>query len=126
MGRGLDGLYGLRDDGLDYLKLRWTSLRLTAVEKIAGSLSKAFGIALCLVFVIAALMFLMVALALWIGEMLGHLSLGFLIAGGGFLVVGVVLFFVGRMLVANSLVKHFIDMFFTYDNDYDDGYGMQR
>jgi len=126
MGVGFDRLYGLRDEGLDYLKLRWTSLRLTAVEKIAGSLSKAFGIALSLVFVLTALIFLMVALALWIGEMLGHPSLGFLITGGGFLVLGIVLFFVGKILVANSLVKHFIDMFFTYDNDYDDGYGMQR
>ncbi|MDR2890203.1 MAG: phage holin family protein [Alistipes sp.] len=118
-GRLGDGLSGLGDDGVEYLKLRWTSLRLKAVDTLSDSLSGAFGFVLALAVVLVALTFLAIALALWIGEMIGHLSLGFLISGGGFLICGVVLFFVGRKLVENSLVRHFIDVFFT-DNDYGD------
>lgn len=120
MGKAFDQFEDLRDDGIRYARLKWASLRLAAADKISTSLSKTFGYVLFVFLLLFALAFLMVALALWIGEMLGHLSLGFLIAGGGLILLGVIAFFVGRMLVADSLVRHLIGVFFN-DNDYYDG-----
>ncbi len=120
MGKGLDQLSELRDGTVDYLKLRWASLRLEAVEKISGGISKAFGYLLAIIFVIIALAFLTTALALWLGELLGHLSLGFLIGGGVFVIGALVMFILGRKLLDNTMVRYFIGLFFT---DKEHGYG---
>ncbi len=121
MGRGFDQLTGLKDDAAEYLKLRWTSARLEAVDKISGGLAKALGYAVFVALALSALVFLMVALAIWIGEMLGHASLGFLIAGGGFLLAAAIVMLVGRRLFANTLVRYFVDLFFTDKDEYDHG-----
>ncbi len=118
MGRGLDQLTGLKDDGIEYLKLRWSLLRLDAVEKLSTAASKAVGRALFAVFALMALGFLLVALALWIGEMLGHTYLGFLFVGGGLLVIAIILLLVGGRLVENSMVRRYSNMFFTEKDDH--------
>jgi hypothetical protein len=120
MAGGFDELRSLGEEGLDYLKLRWASLRLAAVERLSASAARVVGVVIAGVVILLALVFLMVALALWIGEMLGQPSLGFLIAGGGFLLIGVVLWLVGRRIFAGPMVRFFVDMFFT-DNDYRHG-----
>jgi hypothetical protein len=120
MTNGFDELRSLGDEAFDYLKLRWASFRLATVDRLSDSAAKAIGAMIAGVVLLFALVFLMVALALWIGEMLGHYSLGFLIAGGGFLLVGVVLWLVGRRLFAGTMVRFFVDMFFT-DYDYRHG-----
>lgn len=120
MGKGLDQLCELRDDGIDYLKLRWASLRLEAVEKISSGISKAFGYLLAIVLVIIAMVFLTTALALWLGEILGHPALGFLVGGGVFIVAALVLFLLGGKMLDNTMVRYFIGLFFT---DKEHGYG---
>lgn len=120
MANGFDELRGLGEETLDYLKLRWASLRLATVDRLSVAAAKALGALVALSVILFAVVFLMIALALWIGEMLGHASLGFLIAGGGFLLVGIILFYVGRRMFAGTMVKYFVDMFFT-DNDYKHG-----
>ena len=120
MGKGLDQLSELRDGTVDYLKLRWASLRLEAVEKISGGISKAFGYLLAIILIVFALAFLTTALALWLGELLGPLSLGFLIGGGVFVIGALVMFILGRKLLDNTMVRYFIGLFFT---DKEHGYG---
>ncbi len=118
MARILDDFADLGQDGLDYVKLRWASIRLELIDKLSSTLGKAFGVVLCVVFVVSAVVFGMVALALWIGEMMGSAWLGFLIAGGGLLLIGVIARFVGARIVDGGLVRHFVKMFFTEDDDY--------
>lgn len=120
MANGIDELRFLGEETLDFLKLRWASLRLGTVDRLSSAAAKALGAVVALVIVFFAVVFLMVALALWIGEMLGTPALGFLIAGGAFLLAGVVMFFAGRRMFANSMVRYFVDLFFT-DNDYKHG-----
>jgi hypothetical protein len=67
-----------------------------------------------------ALAFMTVAAALWLGEVLGHASLGFLITGGVFLIASLVTWFVGGKMVLNTVVRYFIDIFFP-ENDKDHG-----
>ena len=120
MANGFDELRGLGEEAFDYLKLRWASLRLGTVDRLSSAAAKALGAVIALVVILFAVVFLMVALALWIGEMLGHYSLGFLISGGVFLILGIILFYVGRRLFADTMVRWFVDLFFT-DNDYKHG-----
>lgn len=112
MGKGLDSFEELRDDGIRYARLRWTSIKLKTVENLSTVLSKVCGYVVSVSLVIVAFVFLMVALALWIGEMLGHLSLGFLISGGVFLLAGAIIYLVRDRLIINSLVRFFSEMFF--------------
>ncbi len=120
MANGFDELRSLGEETLDYLKLRWASLRLGTVDRLSSAAAKALGALVGGVLLLFALTFLMVALALWIGEMLGHYSLGFLISGGVFLLAGIIIFFAGRRMFANPMVRYFVDLFFT-DNDYKHG-----
>jgi hypothetical protein len=123
MANGLEQFTELREELVEYLKLRWAAFRLGAVDGISSALSKAFGHIIFLVLIFIALTFLMVALALWLGEVLGHPALGFLIAGGAFLVGAVVIYFVRGRLGRNAIVRYFIDLFFS---DKDDDYGTQQ
>ncbi len=122
MGRGLDDFLELRDEAYDWVRLRWANLRLGVVEKLSVGMGKAFGWVIFILLVLSAITFLMIALALWLGELLGHTSYGFLIAGGALLLCAVIGLLVGGRLVTNSMVRYFVDMFFTEnDNDYDPG-----
>ncbi len=120
MAKVFDELRGLGEESLDYLRLRWTSLRLATVEKLAGAAARALGWMLAVALLFFALVFLMVALALWLGELSGYPSLGFLISGGGFLLVAAVTFCLGRRIFSGSMVRFFIDLLFT-DKECEDG-----
>ncbi len=117
MANGFNTLGSLGEEARDYLKLRWTLLRLETVDGLSGAAAKTLGAMLAVALMLFASVFLMVALALWIGEMTGHMSLGFLAAGGVFLAAGIIAFCLGRRMFANSMVRYFADLFFT-DNDY--------
>jgi hypothetical protein len=120
MANAFDEIRSLSEETLDYLRLRWASLRLETVERLSLCASKVLARVIAFVVLLVAAVFMMVALALWIGELLGQPSLGFLIAGGVFLVVGVVICWVGWRMFAGAAVRWFVDLFFT-DNDYDNG-----
>jgi hypothetical protein len=120
MANGLEQFDELREELVEYLKLRWAAMRLGAVDGVSSVLSKAFGYIIFLVLIFIALVFLMFALALWLGEVTGHPALGFLIAGGAFLVAAVVIYFVHGRLGRNAIVRYFIDMCFS-DKDNDHG-----
>ncbi len=120
MANAFDELRSLGEEGFDYLKLRWASLRLGTVERLSGAAARLAGGLLAGLLILSAVVFLMVALALWIGETTGSYALGFLVAGGVFLLVGVVFLLVGRRVFAGPMVRYFIDLFFT-DNDYRHG-----
>jgi hypothetical protein len=117
MTNGLDEFRELGLDAIDYLRLRWASFRLAVVDTLSRAAAKTAGIVLALVFLFSALAFFAIALALWIGEMMGRPSIGFVIVGGVFLLIGVLMWFLGRRIFTNGMIHPFIDMFFT-DYDY--------
>ncbi len=120
MANGFNTLGSLGEEARDYLKLRWASMRLETVDRLSSATAKLLGGLLAVALLLFASVFLMFALAMWIGEVTGRLSLGFLIAGGVFLIAGVVVLYFGRRMFANSTVRYFVDLFFT-DNDYRHG-----
>lgn len=117
MGKLVDQIEDLRDDGVDYLRLRCASARLSAVDKLSTTLSKALGYVLFLALIFIALALFLIALSLWLGEILGHASLGFLISGGMAAIAAVAVYFAGGRLMADTLVRWFVDIFFTDDDD---------
>lgn len=121
MAKGIEKFDDIGEGGIRYLKLKWVSLRLALADNLSTLVNKAFGFALVLVLSLVAVIFLMVALSIWIGEMLGHLSLGFLISGGAFVIAAVTVFLCRRKLIVDSLVRTFTNMFFT-SNDDEDGH----
>ncbi|MDR0907210.1 MAG: phage holin family protein [Rikenellaceae bacterium] len=123
MRNGLEQFAELREELSEYLKLRWTAMRLGAIDGASSALAKVFGYVIFLVLVFIALIFLMFALALWLGEVLGHPALGFLVAGGAFLVAAGMIYFVHDRLGRNAIVRYFVDMCFT---DKDDDYEAQK
>jgi hypothetical protein len=117
MENGLNQIEELKSEIREYVKLRWAAMRLDAVEGISRTLSKAFGYVIFLALIFIALVFLMMALALWLGEILGHLSLGFLISGGAFVIAAIVIYFVHEKLGRNAIVRYFVDLFFSDNNN---------
>lgn len=120
MANGFDDIRGLGEEIFDYLKLRWASLRLGTVDRLSTAAAGAIGKIIGFAVIFFGVVFLMFALALWLGEILGHLSLGFLIAGGVFLLVGAIFLYFGRKMFAGTMVRNFVKLFFT-DNDYRHG-----
>ncbi len=120
MANGIDDLRSLGEEMLDYLRLRWASLRLETVDKLSTAAARVLGKVIAFVVILFAAVFLMIALALWVGEELGHPSLGFLISGGAFLLVGIVIMLLGPRMFGGTMVRWFVHLFFT-DNDYKHG-----
>lgn len=120
MAKGLRQFEELTEDGVRYAKLKWVSVRLALVENLSTLVNKAYGYLIVLILALIAVVFLMVALSLWLGELLGHMSLGFLISGGAFLIAAAVVFFLRRKLIINSLVGTFANLFFTTKDDDDE------
>jgi hypothetical protein len=120
MRNGMEQFTELREELVEYLKLRWAAFRLGAVDGISSALAKAFGYIIFLVLIFIALIFLMMALALWLGDVLGHPALGFLVSGGAFLIAAIVIYFVHYRLGRNAIVRYFIDLCFSdKDDDHD-------
>jgi hypothetical protein len=117
MANNVNELGSLGEEACDYLKIRWARMRLGTIDRLSTATAKLLWALLAVALLLFASVFLMFALAMWIGEVSGRLSLGFLAAGGVFLAAGVVVFFVGRRMFANSTVRYFVDLFFT-DNEH--------
>jgi hypothetical protein len=120
MSNGFDELRALADEATDYARLRWASLRLDATERLSVGAAQAVGLVVGAVVMLFALVFLMTAASLWIGEAMGRPLWGFLIVGGAFMLIGAVLLALGRRMFAGAMVKFFVKLFFT-DNDYRHG-----
>jgi len=120
MTNGFDELRALGHEAADYARLRWASLRLDATERLSAAAARALGMVVGLTVTLFALLFLLTAAALRIGEAMGRPLWGFLIVGGGVLLVGVVLLACGRRMFSGAMVKFFVKLFFT-DNDYRHG-----
>ncbi len=116
MGKGLDQLEDqigdIRDDGMRYAELKWTQIKLRIVENLSTLLSKAYGYIIFLVLIFIALIFIMLAVALVVGEALGHFWLGFLISGGAVLIGAFGVYFFRDRFVVHALIRYFIDVFF--------------
>jgi hypothetical protein len=108
--REIHPLESLLESGEEFGKTSFELLKLKALDKSTGLISAiVFNLVvtsfLTLFFLIGTL-----GIAIWIGEILGKIWLGFFIVAGFYAVTGFVVYFFMRewitKLVSNSIIKH--------------------
>jgi hypothetical protein len=106
-------LESLLESGQEYGKTSFELLKLRALDKSSGLAS---GIVFNLVvIIILTLFFLMgtLGIALWLGEILGKIWLGFFAVAGFYAVTGLVVYFLMRewikKVISNSIIKHVLN-----------------
>jgi len=97
----------------DYADVRIDLFKLKAINKVSGFVSSFLTtIVMALIFFVVFLC-ITAGLAFWIGDSLGKAWYGFFIVGGGYLIIGLVLYSVrGRLVksvISNKLIKELID-----------------
>ncbi len=84
----------------DYLETRLDLLKLQAVNKSSDVTSSVVSRMIILLMVSFAIFILNMGLALWVGELLGKVYLGFFVIAGFYMLIGLILHF-----FRNSLLK---------------------
>lgn len=83
--------------------------KLKVVDKIASSVSSLIAAMAVVLFIVAAIMILSLGAAVWIGHSLGHLSYGFFIVGGFYILAGIVLYVFRKSILKAPLSNLIID-----------------
>ena len=96
----------------EYGKTTLELIKLKSVDKLAETSSRLISRIIAMIFLFMFFLWALIALSLWLGYLLGHLWLGFLIVAGFFGLIGVLLqFFMHnpvKKLIANLIIKQFL------------------
>jgi hypothetical protein len=84
-------------------------LKLKAADKISETVAALFAIASIVLFLAVALIFVSTGAAIWIGQLLGQVSYGFLIVGGFYLFAGLLCW-----IFRNSWIKRPLSNFIVH------------
>lgn len=101
------------DESKEYLDAQKDYYMLVAAQKAAKGAGSALNSVVALVLLGSVLAFFNIALALWVGELLGHLSLGFLIVGGVYLLAYIVFTLVWRNGFKHRFTLGIINAFYN-------------
>jgi len=113
----LDGLFGLREDLQNYLETKVSYYGLTAFEKAVRLLIVLLGNGIIVVTLLVAVFFLAGAGALYLGSLLESHTLGFLITGGFFLLVALLLMLFRKRIFGPCIIRSLANIFFTDDHE---------
>jgi hypothetical protein len=111
------GLYlqAVSDDAKAWFEAQKAVTKLEASEQLARLSAKLMFVAVVGLIVVAALMLWFVALALWLGQLLHSNTLGFLVAGGIFLVLGGLFFLLWRSVLRDKVTLAVINALHAND-----------
>jgi len=102
----------LLERAAEYGKVSYELAKLKALDKTSDAVSSLVPHSIVFVLVTVFLLFLNMGLALWIGEMLGKVYLGFFVVAAFYGVIGLVLHFFMhnwlKTIVCNYFIKHFV------------------
>lgn len=101
------------DESKVYIDSQKDYYMLLAAEKAAKGAGSALNSVVALVLLGSVLVFFNIALALWIGEALGHMALGFLIVGAGYLLIYIVFMLIWRNGFKNRFTLGIINAFYN-------------
>jgi len=103
----------LFDDASDYLETRVDLLKMKMIDKASDAASSVVSVIATLVFAIFALILLSIALAVWLGDLIGTMYLGFLIVGGLYVLIAFLFHFFRKAWIkdpiACSLIKKMLN-----------------
>lgn len=108
MGDYLDSLLEATEN---YVEAEKKSVELLAYEKIGKAVGELVGLVLAAVAVLFLLFFASVALALHLGTLLNSAALGFLLVGGIYLLLFIIVHFVARRTLRDATMLGVINSF---------------
>ncbi len=101
----------------NYLELQKEYLKLDTAEKLTVLLSAVATAAVCLTIGAMALFFLLFALALWFGQMIGNLFVGFLIMGILLLLMMVIVYTKRKQWIIQPLSRLIVGLFINEEEE---------
>ncbi|GEM_PF-289754 len=111
-----EDIHKLLRDALKYYELKWEYFKLDIIESLAILYTRVFSILLWWIILPIFLLFVFIGLALYLGTLWGKIYLGFFAVSGIVLLLGIILFFLRKPLLANPLVNTFVSAMFN-NND---------
>jgi hypothetical protein len=106
----------LKRDISKYLALKIDYFKLEFIESFSTIFSKIITLWISLLIGIIFISFLLIALALYLGHILGAYYWGFLIVAGIFMLIGIIFILLRNKILTNPLIIAFIETLFdTYE-----------
>lgn len=103
---------GLSDNVQAYIENRLNYLKLDAFKKGMLGITTLVKIILISVLGLISFFFLSIALAIWLGEILGNPSYGYLIVGGFYIFLIILVFVFVKKAIEKVVLKKFAKLFF--------------
>lgn len=100
------------DEGKAYYAAQKKYLTLSAHQQIGKAAGGFFSVLLSSVSVLMFLVFISLALALWLGSLMQSLALGFLTVAGIYLLAFLIIHFVARKAIRGSFMLNVINSFY--------------
>lgn len=102
----------LADSIRRYLEVRVNLAKLHIMEQAARIISLLVAALLFFILMMLFLLFISIAAANWIGELLDSMMLGYFIVAGFQLLLGILVFSFRRRLFLNTVIRHLSEIFF--------------
>lgn len=102
----------LKNDLTKYTELKLNYLKLEFIETFSTVFSKIISVWVTIMVGIIFFSFILIALAFYLGKILGAYHWGFLIVGGIFLLTGIIFFLLRNTLITNPLISSFMELLF--------------
>ena len=108
-----DKQHSLTEQVTEYIQLQLAATKLNVIEHVSLMLSRGFGIMLSAIGLAFALMFVLGAATIWLGDAIDSLPAAMLIAGTVFALLAWAAYSRREKLIANDLVKALARIFFA-------------
>jgi len=95
-----------------YISIHITLLKLEVIEKSAKLVSLSIAVVLLLTLLMFFLLFVSLAAATWLAELLGNQALGYLCVAGFYFLVGVIIYALRRKLFVGTVIRLLSEIFF--------------
>ncbi|MBI1344263.1 MAG: hypothetical protein GC171_15170 [Terrimonas sp.] len=101
----------------EYIHIRIALFKIGAAEKGAKLASKIMAKFVIAIMIMMAMLFASFALAIWLSNITGRPSLGFLIMAGAYLILAVILISLKKRLRFTGIMNEFISQLFKEEDD---------
>ncbi|MCU4177678.1 phage holin family protein [Carboxylicivirga sp. N1Y90] len=115
-----DEVKEVKDDFEEYVKAQVDLIKLHSAQSISQFLSGFIVKTVLFYLMFFALLFLSMAVALWLGRVLDSNELGFVIVAGFYMLCGLLFLSVRKKLIEKPIIKSVIELFFPNYQNYDE------
>ncbi len=107
-----DDTKGFSDNVQAYIENRLNYLKLDAFKKTMLGITALIKIIVICVLGLISFFFLSIAIAIWLGETLGNPSYGYLIVGGFYILLIVLVLLFAKKIIEKLVLQKFAKLFF--------------